>query len=358
MKTTIRITLLALLIVSFFSCKKDEETPPQNKSNIVFVTHDINAVTQWDKDSVYVIKTYDFYVNNTLSIQPGTVIKFHPGDGPDLTLGGSGTIVAVGTSAAPIIFTSYKDDDHGGDTNGDGTATTPARKDWGEINTNGLNGSKFEYCHFYYGGNSTYSATLTVYDGTVTVKNCVFAHNNGDDATGWYGALDMSDALAGSIVQNNVFYDNVRPLSINTAFNIDDSNIFHNPDNQSETNTYNGIFAYTGNEVTTALSWLETEVPFIIDDNDWYIESGAVLRLAQNVILKFKTGSYLILSNGPGNLLNYNAAGVFFTSYKDDNHGGDTNGDGTMTTPSNGDWGGIWNDSAGDYMHWTNILYN
>lgn len=345
--------------MGFISCKKENEPPSQSSSNIVFVTHDIDDVTTWYKDSVYVIKTYDFYVNNTLTIQAGTVVKFHPTEGPYMMLGGSGTVIAVGTANAPIIFTSFKDDEHGGDTNGDGNATAPARKDWGYINTNDMNGSRFEYCHFLYGGQSTYSSTLTVYGANISVKNCVFAHNSGDDATGWYGALDMIYGETGCVVQNCVFYDNIRPLSISTNFSINNSNIFHNPEDNSETNTYNGIYVNTYDyDFTSSRSWEETEVPFIIDDNDWWIYSGAVLQLAQNVILKFKQDATIVLGDGASNIQNYNASGVYFTSYKDDAHGGDTNGDGNTTTPGDGDWGGIHNDVTGYYENWTNILYD
>ena len=115
----------------------------------------------------------------TLIIEPGTIIKFHPINGPYLVLGTGGKIIANGTAAEPIIFTSFKDDAHGGDTNKDGSSTTPAVGDWFQINTNGEQDSLFNYCHFYYGGGGSYLNTLELFSSKATVTNCVFAFNKG-----------------------------------------------------------------------------------------------------------------------------------------------------------------------------------
>jgi hypothetical protein len=128
------------------------DAPPVVGDNVVVITDDITAVTTWSGDSVYVIRAWDFYVMNTLTILPGTVIKFHP-DGQYMMLSGSGTVNAQGAPDSPIVFTSMKDDAHGGDNNGDGAATLPAPEDWDCVNLNGTNGSTFSHCQFYYGGN-------------------------------------------------------------------------------------------------------------------------------------------------------------------------------------------------------------
>ena len=362
---------LTLLLLGIVGCSDDDDpaSPPPGGggcggvTNLVNITEDITSPRTFSGDSVYVIRKYDFYVEATLTIQPGAVIKFHPSDGPYCMIGGGGVINAQGTSAEPIIFTSWRDDAHGGDVNGDCAASSPAPLDWGEINTNGENGSTFTHCHFYYGGDATYNATLTLYGNNITVTHCTFAHNDGSYASsaGDVGVLDASDAGSGTVIQNNVFYDNVRPLSISTEFNLDGSNEFHNPANPSQANDYNGIFVDTIEDIDSDISWTETEVAFVIDDVDFWIESGYTLTLGNDVVLKFKSGSTMLLEDGAPALVNRNGTGVYFTSYRDDNHKGDTNGNG----PSNGeagDWMGIYDDSMSIpspyYFNWANILYD
>ena len=356
----LNFAFLSAIAVMLVSCEKDQDENGQDDtSNLVIVENDIAEPTTWSGDSVYLIKAWDFYVENTLTIEPGTVVKFHPSEGPTMTLSGSGTLLANGTSAKPIVFTSYKDDSKGGDTNGDGDATSPAVKDWGNINTNGTNGSVFTYCEFYYGGNSTYSTTLSIEAGSIgRVENCTFAFNAGDDLSGWYGALDFSSADRNSSLTGNIFYNNVRPLSIMADMNVPNDQVFHDPNDESVTNQYNGIFVETINETTQAnVHWQETEVPFVIDDNDWWINSGASLRLGNNVVLKFRPGSELVLDDGISALINYDGSGVCYTSYKDDSKLGDTNGDETATSPVKGDWYGIYDNNAGLMLSWSNILY-
>jgi len=349
-------SFISILLLTLFSCKKDNDINPDN--NIVFVTEDITTTTTWSSDNIYVIDNYDLYVKATLTIEAGTIIKFQATKGEYLGLGSGGSIVANGTSTNPIIFTSYMDDAHGGDTNGDGTSTSPNSGDWDHINLNDVNGSTFNFCEFYYGGNGSYNYTLTLFGSkNTTVSNCTFANNRGGkDGDFYYGALDASEAEDGTVITNNVFFDNILPLSVSTSFDLDASNTFHNPANTSEANSMNGIFVYAVDEISTNLTWSETEVAYVINDNDLWVNTGFSLTLADAVVLKFTAEGTLLLTDGTGAL--NQGTGNYFTSFKDDTLKGDTNGDGNSTTPGNGDWEGIYDDNSSVYLSWSNIHYD
>jgi hypothetical protein len=113
------------------------------------------------------------------------------------------------------------------------------------------------------------------------------------------------------------------------------------------------VFVEYPDDIGNHISWEETDVAFVLDDNDLWVLDYASLTLGDTVVVKFTPDSTI---NHYGNI--FSGTDVFFTSYKDDDHKGDTNGDGNLTTPMDGDWNGIYNDTTFVYEAWSNILYD
>src|SRR5690606_18849116 len=97
-------------------------TPP----TVTQVCGAITSNTTWSPAGGTYLATCSVTVNTgvTLTIQPGTVVKFQS-TGIGMTV--NGTLAVNGTAGKPVTFTSYKDDTAGGDTNNNGSATNPVK---------------------------------------------------------------------------------------------------------------------------------------------------------------------------------------------------------------------------------------
>ncbi len=106
----------------------------------------------WTRGSLYVLTgQVQVPANGTLTIEPGVIVKFDRL--AELDVNSGGTLIARGTRAQPIVFTSLRDDSVGGDTNGDGDLSQPAYGDWNYIHLNSARGD-FDYVQIRYGGNT------------------------------------------------------------------------------------------------------------------------------------------------------------------------------------------------------------
>ena len=298
----------------------------------------------------------NLYYNREITFNPGVIVKFL--DDSRIQLAGDAKILANGTAAAPVYFTSYLDDANGGDTNADGSNTTPAPKDWKDILTDGTNGSVFNHCVFMYGGNGS-GSTLSIWGSVATIKNSTFANNFGGGSNQERAALEAANAAENTIIQNNVFYNNVRPLSISSAIDLDNSNTFRNPANPAQKNQFEVIVVRWDNNVTKShVKWGEDEVAY---SNDFSIDiaDGKTLELGQGVTIKFGPGAEMILRTGPSQLIGGQHPTVSYTSIKNDAVGGDSNGNGNANAPVDGDWEGIYvDDLPGYYLNWPTITYD
>ena len=334
---------------------EDKQFTTLGGCTIVNVTTGITTPTTWTTGNVYVINS-SVTVTSTLSIQPGVVIKL--GLAGNIRVNNSGKILAEGTATNRVIFTSLADDSVCGDTNGDGTTTTPQKGDWLNLYLNGGTGHIFKYCDFRYAGanDSGYrcAVLISVAGSSFTFDNCVFAHTaNGTNFSAqfaFFGGSYMSDPAV-SVFTNNVFYDNNTPIYLNCTYSINSNNSYSNPANPAQKNTKNCIWMYVDSSNSTAINYSETEVPYVMDGG--LQKSAGSVTIAAGVTVKFPQGNIYGL-----NVINLTLnPTAFLTSIKDDVHGGDTNGDGNATAPAANDWNGYWNRNTNAYVQGPNILY-
>ena len=139
------------------------------------VSGPITSNTIWTPDgSPYVLNgQITIAAGTTLTLVPGAVVKGRSFSG---WLQVNGILLAQGTAAAPIVFTSERDDSVGGDTNGDGDRTWPGPGDWYGLQFTGTSsGNVLDHVVVRYGGynctNGTPCANVAVATSAVTLSN-------------------------------------------------------------------------------------------------------------------------------------------------------------------------------------------
>ena len=138
----------------------------------------------------------------TLTIQPGAVVKFGAGSG--ITVQSGGQLIADGTVAQPIIFTSINDGSFGGNTNGG--ARAPAPGDWGQITVNGS--AAFDHVDVYYGSGA---GNTGITSGAILDSGGTVAFSDGIIANALYDGLDTVDS-GKTTISNSLFTNTDRAV--------------------------------------------------------------------------------------------------------------------------------------------------
>ncbi|HEB86006.1 MAG TPA: hypothetical protein ENI68_03180, partial [Gammaproteobacteria bacterium] len=156
----------------------------------------ISAHTTWGSADVHrITDNVTVAAGIILTIEPGAVVKFNSGRWLRI----NGAISAVGTPANRIIFTSYRDDSAGGDSNGDGPSSG-APGDWGNIYlgasiTETL--SQIQYIDVRYAGSGN-TGSIYIDQNDLAIKDSVISDGSSHGIS-LYG--NASPVLDGNVIR-------------------------------------------------------------------------------------------------------------------------------------------------------------
>lgn len=350
---------------------------------MIWSTGTINTPVIWTAaDSPYLVTTdVTITAAGSLTIEPGVIVKMSSGKG--LTV--DGTLIAQGTSGSPVVFTSYRDDSFGGDTNNDG-ASAGAKGDWHGITIrSGLTGS-LANLRIRYGWKGLHlSADNAGETISPSLSNLVI------EETYTYG-VHAAAISPGSVVSPAL--QNVRVLSCGSIGFFADASGTSSTASPSLNGVElgntgsNGISLVASGSSTATAGLHNVEIhhssygPISLDGNGWAIDlggnnlhdnaisavrisgplaqsrtwvsfaglpyylvgnvvigSGVTLTLPAGLIVKGTSGTGLTV-DGALVLQSTAADPIVFTSYRDDSYGGDSNGGGP-SVGARGDWAGV-----------------
>jgi hypothetical protein len=320
------------------------------------VRHDITENTTWTKsESPYILIGSPVVAQGvTLTIKPGVVVKFFSFSS---TFTIHGQLVADGSPSYlvfpdPIIFTSYKDDLHGGDTNENGDADAPASGDWTSIILADTASAFFRSCEFRYGGYWGYPM-LDLRAPIDTIRYCRFSDSHSPAIHSTGGSLQVTGSsfhtgngiefLYGRndprkpnelILRHNEF--KVENAMVEAGYGdsltifLEGNTVVHS----STTYKANACYvhgSFTGENFFTS----QPDIPFVFsllveEGSSLTLPPGTVVKIIENEGIQFR-GSLWALGT--------KEKPIVFTSIYDDSFGGDTNGDGNATAPERGVWG-------------------
>ena len=283
-----------------------------------------------------------------LTIAPGVVVKNQLGGGGFIIDGG---LVADGTPAQPIVFTSERDDLYGNpaDTNGDGAIAAPAQANWSYIRFTATTNdavSKLDNCRVTYASNGPfdgYNPGLWITSAAPAITFCVvskaaYGIRIDGDAAPLIADCDINNCASAPIVMS------VQSDPTIATTNTYSTNGFNALALMAETMSQNATLKFRPGVGSPTFAYLPT--------GTITVSPGVTLTIQPQVVIKPSSSFVTFNVNGALNCVGSNATTgrVVFTSRRDDNpiYGGDTTPN-DPSTPQAGDWGYIqFNDTAVD----------
>lgn len=338
------IALIVFTVSLLAGLKADASPmPTQTLSGTITTSQTLNP------SIVYVVDNFAVGNGATLTIPAGTIVKLNKYSPVVVQNGGS--LRVTGTSANPVHFTSVKDDSLGGDTNGDGTASVPAIDDyrWAVLGNDGdinIVFAKFRYSSDGIEASRT-SGNIVITDSTFDDSHtAISAHGptvklyrnkfNNLSPNSMQGAVQVSKSqdltkISLSGIDQNVFTGSNKFSRIISLGEVTlPAGKAWTAASSSGATVYFGDKNYINGTLT-----MSTDTSMITESSSRVsLEVNGVLNLQSGVWVKRNYGTQMnAMPGGTINVAGTSSNPVRFTDIKDDTVGGDTNGDGTASTP-------------------------
>jgi hypothetical protein len=293
----------------------------------------------------YIVGSLTVASGAVLTLEHGIILKFRAAGWTSIFV--QGGLNATGIVSQKIIFTSFKDDSSGGDTNNDGSATIPSNSDWYGLifYPESIDASnKLIYCEVRYtgGGYSTpfggdaYTGAVRIKDAYVQIDNTIFQQGSGT-ALGIYGAANP--AISNCQIYNFTYTPVYMAMFSSPSFtNITVSNVgMLALGIQSET------YSQTATVPQRNFAGY-TNITYIL--NGVTINSGTTITVPAGTVFKAQYTDGIII-NGKLTVSGIVGNKVIFTDYRDDGYGNpaDTQQNGSATSPT----------TAGPYIQFNDV---
>ncbi len=275
-----------------------------------------------DRDIVYRLNgDVTVPATSTLTIGPGQIIKFRTFASDDLFV--DGKLIADGTPASKIIFTSDRDDTAGGDTNNNG-ATGGNNGDWNSIQLRtGSVGHLLDNVEVRFGGTGNAGSLVASVPMTLTNSSVINSASSG-----------VRLQTSNSTLTTNTFKNNsVAAISMDLASNPLISGV------TMVNNVANALILDPGTMVGNGF-WDDKDIVYRLT-GDVTVPVGSTLTVGAGQVVKFRMfANDDLIVNGKLIADGTPTSKIIFTSDRDDTAGGDTNNNGA-TLGNNGDWNSI-----------------